>query len=140
MSDPAALIEVDSWPAAFVAVFIILALMVWPGVLAWLNSRKANSNTLELKQKISDNSDTTDIIKKTLTENNGGSHVKDQLDEIMSSVKDLSQWREEHTAWSTDIVKTMATTNDNNSTLLGKVLKQLGQVEDLVTDPNMRRE
>ncbi len=59
--DPVAWSAIDSWPAALVVALLILALLVWPGILAWLNTRR---------------------VRQTLTTNNGGSHVKDSLDRI----------------------------------------------------------
>ena len=53
-----------------VAVVIVLAILVWPGVLAVLQNRR---------------------IEKTLTQNNGGSSLKDQLDRIEGTVTGLDK-------------------------------------------------
>lgn len=68
MESPVQVGEVVSWPQAFVGIVIILALVVWPGVLAWLNTKNSRSATQD--------------IKTTLTQNNGGGSVKDALDRI----------------------------------------------------------
>lgn len=57
-----------TWPQAVVAMFLIFAFMIWPGVQAQLARRE------------------TQAVKKTLTENNGGGSVKDALDRIEESV------------------------------------------------------
>jgi len=53
--------SIASWPAAFVACVLIIAVLVVPAVLNYLSTK---------------------TIKTTLTTNNGGSTVKDQLDRI----------------------------------------------------------
>lgn len=60
--------DVQSWPQAVVAIVMILALAVWPGVQAFLNAKRT-------KQAV-----------KTLTQNNGGGSIKDQLDRIEAKV------------------------------------------------------
>lgn len=73
MTNPVEIQSVLTWPQAVVAVFVLLALVVWPGVLAWLNSKNSRS--------------TTQDIKTTLTKNNGGGSVKDALDRIEAHQK-----------------------------------------------------
>ncbi|MCV2395911.1 hypothetical protein OEB99_16470 [Actinotalea sp. M2MS4P-6] len=69
MTPPVDITIVTSWPQAVVATVIVFALLVWPGIAAWLTSRRTN---------------------RVLTTNNGGSHVKDQLDRIEADTKDNS--------------------------------------------------
>lgn len=58
-----------TWPQATVALFLIFAFMIWPGVMAHLGRKE------------------TQAIKKTLTENNGGGSVKDALDRIEDKIE-----------------------------------------------------
>lgn len=57
-----------TWPQATVAVFMILCVLVVPQIGAWIQARRSASAVND--------------VKKTLTTNNGGSHVKDSLDRI----------------------------------------------------------
>lgn len=61
MSDVPSPIEVTSWPQVAALLILAAAFVIIPAVLNYLSSRP---------------------IKKTLTQNNGGSSVKDYLDRI----------------------------------------------------------
>lgn len=70
-SNPADLVSlelVDSWPKAVVAVTLVVCVLVVPQVGAWVQARRSAS--------------AADAVRRTLTTNNGGSHVKDSLDRI----------------------------------------------------------
>lgn len=66
--------QVDSWPKAIAFIFQIFFIVGLPILIAHSN-RKVDRNTA-----------TTNEIKATLTEKNGGSTVKDTLDEIVTLV------------------------------------------------------
>lgn len=68
MPDSQVITLVTNWPQAIVAVVLILALIVWPGVMAWLQARRSAL--------------TVNKVHENLTTNNGGSHTKDALDRI----------------------------------------------------------
>lgn len=135
MSDPSALLVVESWPQAAVALGVICAFAIWPGVLAWLNSRKASNNTADIQKKIHENNETTDVIKKTLTENNGGSHVKDQLDKIENAVEGLEDWKAAHMTWSADQMQMMADRFEEMDRIGRGNKELLEQVLEMVTIP-----
>lgn len=128
MPDPAALLVIESWPQAIVAVTLIGAFMVWPGVAAWLNTKKTQNST--------------DVIRKQLTETNGGSHVKDQLNSIVASLETMYEWKQGHTEWSNETMLEMAArfvaverAHQSNAALLSKILRRMEQVEEIVTTP-----
>lgn len=58
---------VNPWQAIVLVVFLLCAMVV-PQVGAWVQARRSASAVNE--------------VKKTLTTNNGGSHIKDALDRI----------------------------------------------------------
>lgn len=62
---------VTSWPQAVVTIVMILAILVVPSVLSYLGNQRIKA------------------VEKSLTTNNGGSHVKDQLDRIEESQGEL---------------------------------------------------
>lgn len=68
MPDTETITLVTSWEQALVAVVLIVAVLVWPGIAAWLQARRSAV--------------TVDKVHQNLTTNNGGSHTKDQLDRI----------------------------------------------------------
>lgn len=63
-----------TWPQAVVAVVLILAVLVWPTIAGWVQARRAASAVND--------------VKRTLTTNNGGSHVKDSLDRIEATQRE----------------------------------------------------
>lgn len=65
--------EIITWPQAIVAV----VLLVWPGVAAWVQAKRSAV--------------TVDKVHKSMTTNNGGSHVKDALDRIEGRQEEQSQ-------------------------------------------------
>lgn len=100
MSDPtAALVVVENWPQALVAIASIGAFIVWPGILAWLNTRKTQFTANQVQAQVNKATDIASDVKRTLTENNGGTHVKDQLDEIQRGLSEMREWRINHTEW-----------------------------------------
>lgn len=60
--------DVATWPAAVVAVVLILAVLVVPSVLAFMGAQRSKR------------------IETTLTANNGGGSVKDSLDRIETTL------------------------------------------------------
>ena len=62
-----------TWPQATVAMFLIFAFIIWPGIQSQLARRE------------------TQAVKKTLTENNGGGSVKDALDRIEETLGSNAQ-------------------------------------------------
>lgn len=64
--------EVLTWPQAIFGAVIVLAVLVVPQVLSYLSSRQVRSAAQQ--------------VQSTLTTNNGGSTVKDQLDRIEDKV------------------------------------------------------
>lgn len=65
--------DVNSPEQAVVAVVIVLGLLVWPGVLTLLAGKRSKD------------------VRDTLTKNNGGSTVKDQLDRIERHLESVDQ-------------------------------------------------
>src|SRR5690606_28825415 len=45
-----------SWPAAVVAVVLIFGLLMWPGLLAWLNSRRTRAAAEDVRHQVHPNS------------------------------------------------------------------------------------
>ena len=45
-----------SWPAAAVAVVLIFGLLMWPGLLAWLNSRRTREAAEDTRHQVHPNS------------------------------------------------------------------------------------
>ena len=89
----------DSWVQIAALLIIISGGVTWK----WLS-------TVGAQQK--ETGDTVDEIKKTLTTNNGGSHIKDQLDRIEKVQAEQaklmaadSQKLADHLTWSEDYVK-----------------------------------
>lgn len=74
MPDVPAISEVLTWPQAIFGGLVVLAVLVVPQVLSYLTSRQART--------------TANQVQATLTTNNGGSTVKDQLDRIEGKVDD----------------------------------------------------
>ena len=72
---------VNGWQA-LVIVFAMFAMMIWPGIVSMLN-RKAMKR-----------------VEKTLTENNGGSSVKDQMDRIEEKQVAQGKKLDDHIVWS----------------------------------------
>lgn len=66
--------QIDSWPKAIAFIFQVFFIVGLPILITYSN-RKVDRNTV-----------TTNEIKATLTEKNGGSTVKDTLDEIKEVV------------------------------------------------------
>lgn len=131
MTAPDDLLTISTWPQAFVAIAILAAFVIWPGVLAWLNSRKANTST--------------EVIRKTLTENNNGSHVKDKLDHLVEGMAGLQGWRDEHVGWAEETFEKIAQrlsgvedTGNGNTELIQQVLDRVNQVEEVVTAPKKK--
>lgn len=62
---------VTTWPQAVVFIALILAVLVVPGVLGYLANKNAKN------------------VKDTLTQKNGGSTVRDQLDRLEKGVAGL---------------------------------------------------
>ena len=89
----------DSWVQIAALMIIISGGVTWK----WLSIVGA---------KQQETGDTVDEIKKTLTTNNGGSHIKDQLDRIEKVQAEQaklmaadSQKLDDHLAWSEGYVK-----------------------------------
>ena len=76
---------VNPWQA-MVATVLIFALLIWPSMSARQTSKK---------------------IEKTLTQNNGGSSVKDALDEIKRTQAEHGKKLAEHIDWSEGYVAEM---------------------------------
>lgn len=62
---------ISTWPQAVVTIVLILAILVVPSVLSYLGNQRIKA------------------VERSLTTNNGGSHVKDQLDRIEESQDEL---------------------------------------------------
>jgi|GEM_PF-5234811 len=45
-----------SWPAALVAIVLIFGLLMWPGLLAWLNSRRTRAAAEDVRHQVHPNS------------------------------------------------------------------------------------
>jgi hypothetical protein len=56
MSELPSLELVLTWPQAVVAVVIVFALIMWPGLLAWLNSRAARVAAEDTRHQVQPNS------------------------------------------------------------------------------------
>lgn len=78
MSDVPSPIEVTSWPQV-AALALILAFMAIPSLIGYLTTSR---NAREAKNNASAANETAAEVKQTLTENNGGSSVKDYLDRL----------------------------------------------------------
>lgn len=109
MSDPDVITLVTTWQQALVAVVLILAVVVWPGVAVWLQGRR----TAQVQG-------TVDSVHSTLTTNNGGSHVRDALDELVAGQRAQALTLAEH----------------------GQAMAEMGErltsVEDVITQPIRR--
>lgn len=68
MPDAQTLTLVTSWPQAVAFVALVVAVLVVPQVMAWVQAKRSAV--------------TVNAVHKNLTTNNGGSHIKDQLDRI----------------------------------------------------------
>ncbi|MBK7823559.1 MAG: hypothetical protein IPJ61_21470 [Tessaracoccus sp.] len=77
---------VNGWQA-LVIIVLVFAVLIWPGIISMLNRRSMKD------------------IKKTLTENNGGSSVKDALDSIKAVQATQGKKLEDHINWSEGYVK-----------------------------------
>lgn len=77
---------VNGWQA-LVIIVLVFAVLIWPGIISMLNRRSMKD------------------IKKTLTENNGGSSVKDQMDRIEKVQGEQGKKLTEHIDWSEGYVK-----------------------------------
>lgn len=88
-------IEVETWPQAFSLMFLIFAVLIVPGVLAYMAKRlaaaqretatavtKAAEAAQETRNLAEESRDLAEGVHLSLTTNNGGSHIKDQLDRI----------------------------------------------------------
>lgn len=62
-------------------------------IIMYIQTNKTNKTTKksteEVKSSVEDTKQQVDQVKATLTENNGGSHAKDQFDRIESMVFDV---------------------------------------------------
>ncbi|MBD8077702.1 hypothetical protein [Cellulosimicrobium arenosum] len=75
--------QVLTWPQALVAVVIILCVLVWPGVLAWINSRSTKALIEDVRHEVNPNSgksmrDSTNRTEAAVQEIQStlGEHVK----------------------------------------------------------------
>ena len=84
-----------SWPQAFVAVAVILALSIIPQVLAYLKSRKTDAKVAEVQHEFTNNSGSTmrdaiDRIEKALTEHiTADEQWKSQAEDLLTRGDDL---------------------------------------------------
>ena len=79
---------VNPWQA-IVATVAIFALLIWPGLSARQSSKR---------------------VEGTLTTNNGGSTVKDQLDRLEKGLSEHVEWSENYVKETSDRLDAIATT------------------------------
>lgn len=84
---PVDLTLVTTWPQAVVAIALVLAAMVWPGVASWLNSRSAKEAAHGARE----------AIEHEARPNSGGS-MKDSLNRIESTLTVVLGNQEAHDA------------------------------------------
>jgi hypothetical protein len=86
-----------SWPAAAVAVVLIFGLLMWPGLLAWLNSRRTREAAEDTRHQVHPNSgkslrDQTNRIESDIAE------IKDLVVAHISDASDRDERVEERLA------------------------------------------
>lgn len=85
ISDVPSPIEVTSWPQV-AALALILAFMAIPSLIGYLTTSR---NAREAKNNASAANETVSEVKQTLTENNGGSSIKDYLDRLEAGLTEV---------------------------------------------------
>ena len=75
--------DVTGWPQALLGIGI-LAYLAWK---AWLDSGRTKQTNETTKQT----NETVNALEQTLTTNNGGGNVKDQLDRIEGGLGELGE-------------------------------------------------
>jgi len=82
--DPNTVTLVTTWPQAVAFIALVVAVMVVPSVLAYLAARDAKVNTSRAL-------DAAQAVHTSMTQNNGGSSVKDALDRIEAKQEEHSK-------------------------------------------------
>lgn len=84
MTDIPSPIEVQTWPQAAVMIVLIVAILVVPSVIGYLNNRQAKATNRQVAQ-----------VKQQVT-NNGGSSMKDAVDRIETVLTEHMEWSERY--------------------------------------------
>lgn len=66
--------QIINWPQAIVAIVLILVLLVWPGIMAWIQAKRSAV--------------AVNKVHETMTNPNGGDSVKDALNRIEQRQED----------------------------------------------------
>lgn len=85
MSDVPSPIEVTSWPQV-VALLGLLAFLAVPQIIGYLTTSR---NARGAASSASAAAETASEVKQTLTENNGGSSIKDYLDRLEAGLTEV---------------------------------------------------
>lgn len=83
-------IDVQSWPQAIVMIALILAVMVVPAVIGYMNNRLVKG----VKADAEEARDAAKAVKTSITENNGGGSVKDRFDRLEGKLDAHLDWSE----------------------------------------------
>lgn len=78
--DLTTLLSVSSWPAAVVAVTLIVCVIALPSILTFLGNKRIKR------------------VETSITENNGGKSIKDYLDRLETKLDEHLVWSEEQAA------------------------------------------
>lgn len=73
--------QVITWPGALVALAIVFGLLMWPGLLAWLNSRAARKAAEDTRHQVHPNS---------------GKSLRDSTNRMEDDVKAIKEYMVSH--------------------------------------------
>lgn len=100
---------IDSWERVAALFIIVVGVLLWRNMAQILSVAKSNRDRQDEIAKISEE------IKRTLTESNSGSHVKDQLDRIEKVQQEQGNQLTATTMRTSDVAKVI---DDNRETFI----------------------